>query len=227
MTSRKPIQPADEGEEFLRVRADAIRTLGKRAAHDIIEIGKLLTECKAKLGHGQWLPWLKRELGWSERAAQRFMEVHDFARTKSANLADLTIDVSALYLLAAKSTPDTVRTEMLERAEKGETITHKMLADARGRFPRPVTVDSNPSPPMRFVSIVNTDPPPPPIVTGADLHLSHCRTVVRELAAVAMRLRAGPKPVADLIEQAREKLDRHIAKLEASRSVGGPAARRH
>jgi hypothetical protein len=57
---------------------------------------------------GSWLQWLETEFGWSERTAQRFMQV--FAR-KSETVSDLQIDVSALYLIAAPKTLEPVRKE--------------------------------------------------------------------------------------------------------------------
>jgi hypothetical protein len=105
----------------LAEHAEVIRTLGKRAIRDIIEIGRRLTDAKAIAGHGNWLPWLEREFGWSERTGRRFMEVHAIT-LKSANLADLTVDASSLYLLAAPSTSDEVREAVVE--------VKKMIADA-------------------------------------------------------------------------------------------------
>jgi hypothetical protein len=40
----------------LAEHADAIRALGKRVVHDVIEIGRRLTDCKKLCGHGNWLP---------------------------------------------------------------------------------------------------------------------------------------------------------------------------
>jgi hypothetical protein len=64
------------------------------------------------------------------------MQVHELA-AKSANFADLTIDASSLYLLAAPSTPDEAREAVIERSERGETLTHaevkKMIADAAAK----------------------------------------------------------------------------------------------
>ena len=45
------------------------------------------------------------------------------AQFKSANFADLAIDVSALYLIAAPSTPEPVRQEVVNRAKSGEPMT--------------------------------------------------------------------------------------------------------
>jgi hypothetical protein len=52
------------------------------------------------------------------------MRVHEVAQTKSENFSDLSIDASALYLLAAPSTPVAVRDAVIARAEAGERITH-------------------------------------------------------------------------------------------------------
>jgi hypothetical protein len=47
----------------LDAHADAIRTLGKQTQHNIIEIGRHLTEARDLAGHGNWLFWLAREFG--------------------------------------------------------------------------------------------------------------------------------------------------------------------
>ena len=52
---------------------------------------------KEKLDHGQWLPWLKGEFGWSVDTAQRFMRVSGLVKNRT--LRDLNMDVSALYLI--------------------------------------------------------------------------------------------------------------------------------
>jgi len=59
------------------------------------------------------------------RTAYNFINVYEtFA--ERANLAQIDIATSALYLLAAPSTPQNVRNEFMQRA-KGETVTHKSL----------------------------------------------------------------------------------------------------
>lgn len=97
-------------------RTGEIKSLMRRTAQDIIEIGLKLTEVKARLGHGSFGGWLKAEFEWSERTAQNFMRVAD--AFKSATVADL-IAPKALYLLAAPSTPDEARAEALEQASAG------------------------------------------------------------------------------------------------------------
>jgi hypothetical protein len=106
---------------FVRERAVQIRETAKLTAKAIVRIGQWLTEVKERLPHGQWLPWLESEFGWSEWTARRFMGVYELV--KSGNLHDLEIDVSALYLIAAPSTPEPVHREVIERAKRGEPMT--------------------------------------------------------------------------------------------------------
>jgi hypothetical protein len=103
--SSNPIAHIRESE--LAEHANEIRRLGKRAIEDIVKIGEHLIAAKALVGHGGWLAWLRRELGWaSESSALRFMHVAEFA--KSVSVTDLNIDLTALYHLAAPSTPPEV-----------------------------------------------------------------------------------------------------------------------
>src|SRR5262245_13527098 len=115
MTKRIP-----SDNRILAKHAAAIRRLGKRVVADVIEIGRLLTECKRICGHGNWLPWLEREFKWTEMSATRFMNVYEMSQ--SNNLLDLELPISGLYLLAAPSTPQEARDEIIDRAQAGETI---------------------------------------------------------------------------------------------------------
>jgi len=64
----------------------------------VLTIGRGLIEAKAMLSHGEWLPWLNEQIGYSERQAQRFMQL---ARewTNPTTLSDLGAS-KALALLA-------------------------------------------------------------------------------------------------------------------------------
>lgn len=120
----------------LEERAERIRSLVTVARGCIIEIGRELIQAREELRHGEWLPWLSREFGWSEWTARNYMAVaesfgksgiiHDFSK--------LQIDGTALYALAAPEVPEGARQEAIERAEAGEHITkdkaQKMVEDA-------------------------------------------------------------------------------------------------
>jgi hypothetical protein len=115
-------------QQFAANEAEEIRGLLKRAARDIVVIGQKLIAVKARLGHGQWGAWLRDEFDWDERTARRFMSVGE--RFKTDNLSDLDIAPSALYLLAAPSTPENVGNDILARARAGEKITHRDALEA-------------------------------------------------------------------------------------------------
>lgn len=77
---------------------DEIVQLKQTAGDAILSIGQRLTEAKAILPHGEWLPWLTEKVEFSERSAQTFMKL---AREWSnpQTLADLGKS-KALTLLA-------------------------------------------------------------------------------------------------------------------------------
>jgi hypothetical protein len=107
---------------FIIERAERIHNLARMTAAGIVQIGQYLTEVKERLKHGQFLDWIEREFSWNRQSAWAFMKVHECF--KSSNFEHLEIDVSALYLIAAPSMPEPVRTQVITRAENGERITH-------------------------------------------------------------------------------------------------------
>jgi Protein of unknown function (DUF3102) len=142
-------------EEFLAGHAAAIRQLGRQTVDNVIEIGRRLTEVNERIEHGQWGLWLRREFDWAETTARRFIQVYELAETKSANLADLNLPISGLYLLAAPSAPSEVRDDIFNRAAEGEKIRHKDIADAVKDARKPPSAPRAPTPPAA--------PPPLPL----------------------------------------------------------------
>jgi hypothetical protein len=92
---------------------------------DVIEIGRRLTEAKAMCRHGEWLPWLDKEFGWSDDTALNFTRVYEM--DKSRTVRDLGLSMRGLYLLARPSAPEPVRAEVIQRAEAGEYFTHAQV----------------------------------------------------------------------------------------------------
>ena len=88
-----------------------------RQVEDIIETGRDLLEVKAKLEHGQFESWLTQEFNMTDRTARRFMQAATWAEGKTDMVSDLT--PTSIYLLSAKSTPEGVHEQVVERLEKG------------------------------------------------------------------------------------------------------------
>jgi len=97
-----------------------IRALLARTAENIVLIGQRLQEVKTLLGHGHWEDWLRTEFTMSLSSATRMMRVAE--EFKSVILTDLPIDVSALYQLAARTTPEAVRVEAVALAQNGTAV---------------------------------------------------------------------------------------------------------
>ena len=107
----------------------AIKERLRRTAQDVWEVGQKLVEVRSQLEHGQFEVWLSAEFGWSRRTAYNFINVYE-AFSDSTNFAQLDIATSALYKLAAPSTPESVRHQFLDKAQKGEKVTHKQISQA-------------------------------------------------------------------------------------------------
>jgi Protein of unknown function (DUF3102) len=106
----------------LAEHAEAIRALRKQTIENIIEIGRRLVDVRDNLlEHGEWLPWLEREFAWSRQTADHFIHVYE-ARDKLPTVGNLELPITALYLLAAPSTPDSARQEISARIEAGESV---------------------------------------------------------------------------------------------------------
>lgn len=82
-------QPAPaETRDIETVTAEIIQ-LQQDAGNAIIGIGKRLIEAKAMIPHGEWLPWLAEEVGYSERVAQSFMRLAREWESNPKALSDL------------------------------------------------------------------------------------------------------------------------------------------
>jgi hypothetical protein len=128
-------------------RAQRIRDLVGVARTCIIEIGRELIAAKAQVGHGEWLPWLRDEFGWSEDTAHRYMRVgRAFQIPQRAEFDGLTIEATALYALSAPDVPQEARDEAVTRAEYGE---HVSKADAEAMIAKAVEAERD-----RFEALV-------------------------------------------------------------------------
>ncbi|MCG3208599.1 MAG: hypothetical protein FOGNACKC_02210 [Anaerolineae bacterium] len=104
-------------------RTGEIKSLMKRTAQDIIEIGEKLIEVKGRLPHGAFGIWLESEFQWSDRTARKYMSIAStFSNRKSSS--DLMMSFETMAYLAAPSTPEPARQAALARAQAGERITH-------------------------------------------------------------------------------------------------------
>lgn len=121
-----------ETSQFLRQQTGEIQALVKRTAQDIIEIGQKLNAVKEKLKHGHFTDWIEAEFHWSYPTAARFMQVAD-------RLGDQIYQIdkfapSAMYELAAPSTPKLALEEAIAIAASGESVTYSKAKALKQKY---------------------------------------------------------------------------------------------
>lgn len=171
-----------EDKEFDRNVADA-GTNFLRACHNIKRIHDALRYKRPGFGE-----YIASKPGLSERTAYRMIDVAKMF----ANLANIEAGPSALYLLAAPSTPEEARRDLLTRAEQGEPITYSTAHETVQRFRIPAiapdpasaaadTEDSEDAPPDALDSpltayearLADAYQPPPPTPPAPPLIRTH------------------------------------------------------
>lgn len=122
--------------------AARIKSRSRQTARLAIEIGRDLIDAKEALPHGQWLPWLEAEFGWSESTAQRYIRL---AKTfKSVNLTDLNISLSALHLLASGTIDPEDRDAALDLARENGGLSYSEARDLIHPAASPAEVPDGP-----------------------------------------------------------------------------------
>lgn len=125
----------DETRIVVRQRTSEIKNLMRLTAENIINIGHKLIEVKEKLGHGSFQNWLRSEFEWSEQTARQFMQVYRWSQTiENKNFVFSQLATSALYLLAAPSTPTEAREEVLGLVDGDEKVSYTRVKNIVDRY---------------------------------------------------------------------------------------------
>ena len=83
---------------------------------DIIELSKIAHDYHQAFGYQEYISWVKDELGLSDFMGKNLLNVNSqFGFRDIISLND--IKPTVLYLLSAPSTPESARTEAIEKAE--------------------------------------------------------------------------------------------------------------
>src|ERR1051325_11356239 len=106
-----------------KIAAERIRDVLKHTTAGIIEIGERLQAIKNCLRHGQFSQWIAIEFEMSDRTARSYMSVAAFAAGKTETVS--VLQPTTVYALAAPSTPDAIKSEVLKALDKGEAITDR------------------------------------------------------------------------------------------------------
>lgn len=98
-----------------------ILDIKQRVSEDFVELGQRLCEAKELLPHGAWLPWLEQRVQFSERTAQKFMQL---AREYESN-PKLASDLGSEKAFALLALPMEEREKI---AAEGATVNGKTKA---------------------------------------------------------------------------------------------------
>jgi len=80
----------DSTAKEIRQLHNELFDLAKTSLAKVIRIGGLLHDVKARLKHGEWLPWLKKNVPFSQPTAFRYMSCYDRRdELKSAKVTDI------------------------------------------------------------------------------------------------------------------------------------------
>jgi hypothetical protein len=81
----------------------------ERAARDVIKhairAGDLLTEAKAAVPHGQWLPWLREHFAGSPRIAQQYMQLAGVSPNTREAVAHLPLREALAAIATRRPSP--------------------------------------------------------------------------------------------------------------------------
>jgi len=91
----------------------------------LIKMGRILIEQKADLQHGKWTEWLLFK-GVAHSTAKTLMQISEkFSKGPHGGFLGFKV----LQLLSQDSTPESARTEAIEKAENGESLTIKQTKE--------------------------------------------------------------------------------------------------
>jgi hypothetical protein len=97
--------------------ATQIKVLEKKSIANIVEIGRLLTQVRDQLEHGQFGSWLQDNFSWSLRTSARYREVYELS--KSIDLSTLNISLSAVHELVGYGKGEEVFQRIVQQATEG------------------------------------------------------------------------------------------------------------
>jgi len=113
-------QQTNTAEEINRLHFE-ICGFARKSLEQAIRIGELLTEQKSRLNHGEWLPWVKGNLAFSDDTARRYVTLY---RRKDEIPHNAEFQLTDAYrLLSASGEPEEAEPAPLPVASPKPTVT--------------------------------------------------------------------------------------------------------
>lgn len=151
---------ATEVRSPVEEHAKAIKAMIGRMGFIAEEVGRRLIDTKRLLPHGEFIPWVEKEFGWTARNAQDYMAAARLQADMQARgemREPFAFGISVLRLIARSTTPEAAREEIIERDGAGEKITETLAAEIIERHREEDPADDEPA---------EDEPAPPSGTTG-------------------------------------------------------------
>lgn len=122
--------------EIIQAAAVQIKTVLRRTAENVIELGKLLTAARNNLPHGSWQSWLTGEIGVSTSTASNWLRAYEHAEQFRA-IANL--NPTAIYALSGEGVTAEAIEKANQLAESGKQVTKADVDEIVGGAVEPIT----------------------------------------------------------------------------------------
>ena len=119
--------PATAERTIDEITADILRAQvdGGRA---VLTIGNGLIEAKGKLNHGEWLPWLTENVGYSEKQAENYMKI-----ARNYSNPQLVADLGMRKALSLLALPEGERENFVAEADVVDMTSRELEKAVRER----------------------------------------------------------------------------------------------
>ena len=144
-----PPKASTEDQREMRLEALAVE-IESVLGTAIMRVAALVAEAhelhRYRHGDGGFEGWVERRLKMSRQTAYNLLNVHKQFGGQCVQILD-TLPRSALYLIAPDSVPEAARSEVIERAEAGEKLSHSQVKEiVAGHKPKPAAANKNRKP---------------------------------------------------------------------------------
>lgn len=207
-----------EARRIIQIRTNEIKSLMRHSVQDIIDIGEKLIEVKQYLGYGNFRNWLEFEFSWSTSSATKFMQVAE--QFRCVNFTHLNITASTLYLIAAPSTPQEARAEVLKRASSGENVSYTKAKEIVNQYRN--TIKDKPA----LENLIASEVPTP--ILNQELYTSMAPNNkqvatnvkdtqgVQDIKDMSNNTKQVPISIEEIVTISRKNLDMAVAEMEAN-----------
>ena len=129
----EPTSPKTPDEQERQTRLEAIAAeIEAVLGTAIMRVAALVAEAheihRYQHGDGGFEGWVERRLKMSRRTAYNLLDVHKRFGDQSVQILH-TLPRSVLYLIAPDSVPEAARTEVMERTQDGEKLSHAQVKE--------------------------------------------------------------------------------------------------